>query len=438
MKKIIFSIVTLINLAWFSLASFDLDISSISLSNWWDTVALFTNPSIDITIDNIWDSLVENNWIISEWFISCIESASQNTVFNSSSMNLFRINPGTYMIAGNLSLKDTLTQTQRTVNIECFVNKNGNYSSNLNETENNINNNSMIFSFNVDKLWRFDSSMNRAIEPIRNNLDGAEPWSTLGWWDSIRSFIFNKIMNVVVPIVVVVWILVGIIWIYRMFFTDSAEETKKWLQLILYWALGIIIIFSAKYIWTVIFENLFEAWNASWITWVDLSIKIYEQIAYPFIKIIIYLALWWLFLILAGKAFSFITNTDWSSQKKAISMISRSTIAMLIIIWAKQIVEAVFGKEDQVLNPNPQNLGDIGTWILADKSIPLIYSIINRVLWLTSLVILIIILIQTFQILVDPQKSDNRQRIWKSIVYMFIGILVIWAGYLITNFLIIN
>jgi hypothetical protein len=110
----------------------------------------------------------------------------------------------------------------------------------------------------------------------------------------------------------------------------------------------------------------------------------------------------------------------------------------LIIIWAKQIVEAVYWKQAEVLDQSAQNLWEIWSWILADKSIPIIYTIINRVMWLTSLIVLIIILYQTFQILVNPDKAENRQKIWKSIIYIFVGILIIWAWYILTNFLVIN
>ncbi len=52
---------------------------------------------------------------------------------------------------------------------------------------------------------------------------------------------------------------------------------------------------------------------------------------------------------------------------------------MLVIIGAKQIVEAVYGKYAAVVQ-DTSNLGQIGTGILADKNIPLIYQVINRAL----------------------------------------------------------
>lgn len=436
--KIILASIISLWISAVSLAAFDLEITNISLSNLGDTVALNSNPSIDITIQNNWPDIAQNSNNIAEWFINCIENASQNTIFSSSTMSTFIVNPDTNMIAKNLSLKDTLTMTQRTVNITCSVNKNGSHNWYFSSSESNYENNSKWFSFNVDQLWRFDSSIDRAIDPIRDHLDAAEPWSTLWGWDSIKNFIFNKIINIVTPIIIVVGILMWILWAYRLLFSSSSEETTKWIQLVAYWVIWIIIILSARYIWTVIFQDLFQSWNPTAINGVELSMMLYQKIAYPFIKIAVYLALWALFLVLAWKTFSFITSWDWSAQKKAWTIIAWSTIAMLIIIGSKQIVEAIYGKQAQVMNESAQTLWEIWTWILADKNIPILYSVINRVMWLTSLVVLIIILIQTFEILMNPDKADNRQRIWKSILYIFIWILIIWAGYLITNFVVIN
>jgi hypothetical protein len=124
--------------------------------------------------------------------------------------------------------------------------------------------------------------------------------------------------------------------------------------------------------------------------------------------------------------------------KKAGTIIIWTIVSILTIIWAKQLVEAVYGKQVDVLNSNAINLWEIWSGILADKSIPLVYNIINWVIWITALVILILIIVHTFKILTNPSKSDNWQSLWKSLLYIFIWIMVIWAGYLITNVLIIN
>jgi len=110
---------------------------------------------------------------------------------------------------------------------------------------------------------------------------------------------------------------------------------------------------------------------------------------------------------------------------------------MLIIIGAKQIVEAIYGKADDVTK-DISNLGEIGSGILADKNLPLLYHVINWVMGLTSLAILIIIIFQTFQLLMKPDNQEQMTSLKNSLLYVFIGLMVIGAGYLITNFLIIN
>ena len=84
------------------------------------------------------------------------------------------------------------------------------------------------------------------------------------------------------------------------------------------------------------------------------------------------------------------------------------------------------------------NLGDIGTGILANKNIPIIYQIINRALGLITFVILIVIIFQTFQLLMKPDDAENTKKMTRSLGYIAIGILIIGAGYLITNFLVVN
>ena len=110
---------------------------------------------------------------------------------------------------------------------------------------------------------------------------------------------------------------------------------------------------------------------------------------------------------------------------------------MIVIIGAKQIVEAIYGKSEQVTK-DISNLGDIGTGILANKNIPIIYTIINRALGLASFVILVVIIFQTVSLLLNPDSPEQIKKIKNSLLYIFIGVVIIGTGYLITNFLIVN
>jgi len=59
--------------------------------------------------------------------------------------------------------------------------------------------------------------------------------------------------------------------------------------------------------------------------------------------------------------FTYITSQDEGVKKKAIGVISWTTIGIVIISAAKQIVEAVYGKQEQVLKDGTtvQNLSQV-------------------------------------------------------------------------------
>jgi heme/copper-type cytochrome/quinol oxidase subunit 2 len=118
-------------------------------------------------------------------------------------------------------------------------------------------------------------------------------------------------------------------------------------------------------------------------------------------------------------------------------MIGRCAISILVIIWAKNIVEAVYGKQNEVFDA-ASNLGDIWSWILADKNIPILYHIITRAIGIIWLVILILLIIQWFKILTNPSKAENFQKLWKSILYTVIWLFIIWIVYLLANAFILN
>ncbi|HBB03328.1 TPA: hypothetical protein DCZ39_00220 [Patescibacteria group bacterium] len=67
----------------------------------------------------------------------------------------------------------------------------------------------------------------------------------------------------------------------------------------------------------------------------------------------------------------------------------------------------------------------MGSGILANKNIPIIYQVINYALGIASLVILVIIIIQTVKLLMKPDDEAQIKSIKSSLLYMFIGILVL-------------
>lgn len=286
--------------------------------------------------------------------------------------------------------------------------------------------------------WNFSVSLEQSVEKIQWQIDTPQPWDLQWWWTTLVNYIFNLIDKIIIPIAISVWVVIWVIWGYKLLFSSDEKQISTWLKMVVFGVIWIIVMASAKYIWSVLFIDIFSKGDTLGIKWVALSQAIYNKIAYPFIKIALYLALAIIFIILVWKSISLITKSDWTSHKKALGMIGRCAISILIIIWAKNIVEAIYWKQDDVFNSNAQNLWDIGTWILADKNIPIIYNVISRALWIISLVIFILLLVQWFKLLINPTKSENVQKLWKTLLYTVIWLFVIGIWYLIANAFILN
>jgi hypothetical protein len=167
--------------------------------------------------------------------------------------------------------------------------------------------------------------------------------------------------------------------------------------------------------------------------------SLYEDLLYPFIKVALYFVIGILFFMMVWKVVAFVTATDDSVKKKAGWVIIRSVIWILIVMWAKQLVESVMWKQAQVLNQEaawideqrPESILDFG-------SIPIVTQVINWVMWLTMLAILVLILIQWYKMFTKPDDPKTRESLKKTLLYIIIWVLVIWAAYAISSVLVIN
>ena len=296
--------------------------------------------------------------------------------------------------------------------------------------------------WSLQNHWRYEDVLLESLEPLvwqSWHLDSASTIYASWWGETISEFVFDILENIVIPLAISVWVVMWILWAYKLLFSSDEKQVASWLKMVVFWAVWIIIMVSAKYIWKVLFEDIFnfEGNGMASITWIQLSEKLYEKLAYPFIKIALYLALAVIFVILVWKSVSLITKSDWTSHKKALSMIWRCAVSMLVIIWAKNIVEAIYWKQGDVFR-SVSNLWNIWSWILADKNIPIIYHVVTWVLSIISLVIFLLLLVQWFKILINPSKAENFQKLWKTLLYTIIGLFVIWVWYLLTNAFILN
>ena len=262
----------------------------------------------------------------------------------------------------------------------------------------------------------FEDGISQSIWSIRDKLDNPVVQTKKSWtaWK-----IVERIISVFFSVMVVVWVLVAMIGLYQVLFSWDESKIKTWTSTLIYGIIGIILMYSAKYLTDIVFTTLFHSWSWKAITVKAMISNLYNQVML--------------------RVFTYITSSDEGTKKKSLGVIIRTTIGMLIISWAKQMVEAVYGKQDEVINGTTStNLWEIGTNFLNPKDVPIIYNVINRALGLVSFVLLAIILYQTYKMLIKPDDAATFSSLKKTILYALGGLLLIWSAYLLSNLFIIG
>lgn len=390
-------------------------------------IAQWSSPQINILIKNKWNIDVNNITLQSSGFLSCSRKEKNINVYSSPSQTSLTIHSWT-KLGVSIRISSIFTQSLGIKTLECRLNNS------LAAIDDNYPDNDVWSgSFEIVEAGRFDLALSKSIAAINKNLEAAE------WADGtqgLQNFVYNKVMNVLVPLIMVIGILTAIFGFYKLMFSSDDKAIAEWTRYIIFGVVGIIFIMSAKFLWQNLFDLLNPA-DGGGIKWYAIAEWLYDKILFPFIKLAIYLVLWAMFVILVSRVITFLFGSDSDAIKKSGTLIWRNVIAMIIIIWAKQIVEAIYGKQADVVK-DITNLGEVGSGILADKNIPILYTIINYALGIASLVILVIIIVQTVQLLMKPDDPAQVKSIKHSLMYMLLGIFILGAGYLIVNFAIIN
>ena len=110
------------------------------------------------------------------------------------------------------------------------------------------------------------------------------------------------------------------------------------------------------------------------------AMQLYNLVLYPFLKLVMVIVMGILFLIVIMHCYSFLVNPDEKIKQHARTIILWNALGILVIIFAKALVETIYGKETQVVNGSATTLGDIGGGLLADKSFAWLYVVLNRVM----------------------------------------------------------
>ncbi len=266
------------------------------------------------------------------------------------------------------------------------------------------------------------------------------------WWKLVTEQV-KQLIWYAIDVFIVIGIAIAFIGGYKVLTSDSEDKMKDWIRLVIFGILWIIIMVSARFLaeWLVwnqgIIQRQFPGGEDT-PNWVALAKDLYEKLMFPFIKVALYLVAWALFFMMAAKVITFVISTDEAAKKKAWWIILWCVVWIFIILWSKQIVEAVMWEQSKVLNEGAKWIewwtGGIWNRLEEFNSIQLISQIINWVMWLTMFVIVVLIIIQGYRMFAKPDDPKNRDRLKKTLLYVSIWVLVIWASYVISNVLVLN
>lgn len=296
---------------------------------------------------------------------------------------------------------------------------------------------------------------NTVIDYQETGLTGEE------WWvEGIRDLLITIGVQILIPVFVFSGIIIAILGFYRLMTSESSEETNKARTYIVYGIVWVVIMVSAWYITNLLVWvdgsggtwSLFDFEWRSELNGPELAAQLYDMIIYPFLRIFLNLAMWFLFIILLTNAIRLIFSPDDNIVSKAISMIIYSILGILAILLSKNIVELVYGKYDQVvvkLNGWAEwelwKVGLLFWWLWWEWWVSIwwdvmarFFSVINWVLWLATFIVTVIIIYLWYSLLVRPNDEEAIARIKRYLVYMLVWIFIIWFSYLLSRMVILT
>ena len=385
-------------------------------------------PSITVTLKNI--SRTDNQIALAA-SLSCTRSGSSII----QSIAVPTIATGKSVTLGSISLAGiaTISLTTGNKNIQCRL---GGLTSG---DDVNLTNNTYNFVIRVvdastiDTTNNFNDSILESIDPIKSRLDS----TTLRGAEGIKIRLIDMMKKIVVPIFTLISILIAMLGFYELMFSTKEDDTKKSTNYIVYGVIGLVIIQTAGFVaWGLV--ELVSSSNLASQDFNALAGQLYYKLIFPFIKLGMYVVMGILFLVLLTHVVRFLTSGDDAGSKNTIAIMTSTVSGILVILVSKTLVESIYGKESEVIGSGLSDLWFVGSGLLTDQNLTLVYTIINYAMSFIAFVVLVIIIIQTYQLLFQPSDEDRLKKIKSNFLYIFIWLAMIACGYLIVNFLLIQ
>ncbi len=270
----------------------------------------------------------------------------------------------------------------------------------------------------------------------------------IGWWEWIRNFLITIGVDLLIPVFVFAGIFIALIWFYKLMFSESDEDTANAYSYLLRGVVGTLLMVSAWFITTTFIWSDGSWGSVLWFSELEgldgpgIAVQVYQTIAYPFVKLFLSVAVGILFITMLINALKMVFASNDDSSKQARTMFVYSIVWILIISLSRTIVELVYGSYEKVTWPVDDNLGDI--WLLFDGTWPdgtalkSIRWVINRILWLSTLIVVCIIIYLGYMMLFKPNDEETFKTVKKYLLYALIWIFIIGGSYIISRMLIVS
>ncbi len=259
--------------------------------------------------------------------------------------------------------------------------------------------------------------------------------------ESITKVIVSVITRILLPLIIFLGITQAMFGYYSIMTSTSDEGKKKWMNYIIWGVVWIILISSASFLAYTLYGGVSSWWifrDTSWeiLSWVEIASNLYHKMIFPFVKFLMFFIMGLLFIIALVRAINLLLSNKDEWAKQAGAILKWNAFGLLVIIFSKALIEAVYGKEEQVINTTAQTLDKI--WWSLDKTVPFVFTIINYLMWFIGIFLLVMIIIQAVQILTKPTDEAMQKKLRKNIIYILIWLVVMWLSYVITNVFIVR
>ena len=275
----------------------------------------------------------------------------------------------------------------------------------------------------TENTWRQNN--NSTLEDIWANWDFFYVWT---WWEKwLKWFILNIARDLRVMAFVFVLFLV-IIMVIKLLFAENTEEQQKKLKMWILWATVWIMVMQVSFsVYKVVFDRD---------VWASLARSFWDKVIQPFTDLLLFLAAF-VFIVMAIISFYNLVTAWWNEEwiKKWRKNIFNAIIWFVIIKFSAIIVKNTF-------NPDCWWWSVIAFWWSkvcenVKDNTKIIFTLINWFNTFLSIIIVLMLIYWGFLIMTsgwDEEKSKKAKNIF---LYSFIGLLILFASYLILTFFII-